>query len=95
MPILEDTNWIEILGTKSEHWAYEQEWRYVRVPEEGGAGKMSVPRGSILEVILGPRMTDPDMAKVITAARSVPDRPRILRANLLPDRFGLEFVELE
>lgn len=37
----DNEDWFRILHTKSEHWSYEQEWRYVRIAEEGGSGMMT------------------------------------------------------
>jgi len=95
MPCMGEADWPRILFTKSEHWAHEQEWRYVRLADDGGVGPMVVSAGSIVEVCLGPRMKKEHRAAVVTAARSLPDRPRILLARLMPERFGLTFERVD
>lgn len=80
--------------SKSPHWAHEQEWRFIRTPELGGPGLIEVPQGAIVEVCLGPRMSPLAETKVVDAARSLPDAPRILRAELMPDRYGISFGQV-
>ena len=87
-------NWLEILFTKSVHWAYEREWRYVRMAEDGGTGVMTVPPNSIVEVCLGPNMSAADREVVIEAARALPDRPRILQVSLDGKCYGLTFDQV-
>jgi hypothetical protein len=89
----DEKNWFKILHTKSEHWSYEEEWRYVRTAEEGGSGLMTVPPNSIVEVCLGPRMTGDERKAVINAARALPDNPRIFQVELDHDCYGLRFIE--
>lgn len=89
-----EEDWLGILFTKSNHWSYEQEWRYVRMIEDGGVGMMTVPPNSIAEVCLGPKMTSNDSNAVIRAARALPDQPRIVQAELDRESYGLKFVEL-
>ncbi len=87
--------WLAMLFTKSEPWAYEEEWRYVRIGEDGGPGLMAVPKGCIVEVCLGSRMSEDDRNAVVQAARALPDRPQIFQTRLMPDRFGLAFDSIE
>ncbi len=88
-------NWLHALFTKPEPWSYEQEWRYVRTPEDGGAGVMTVPQGAIVEVCLGPRMSQPDRQRTIAAARLLPDEPRVLQAVLHLHKYEMEFELLD
>lgn len=88
-------DWFRILHTKSEHWSYEQEWRYVRLAEVGGIGTMTVPPNSIVEVCLGPRMTGNDRNAVIKAAHALPDQPRIVQVELDCRRYGLKFRDVD
>ena len=90
----EETDWYEVLHTKSKHWSYEEEWRFVRLKEEGGHGMIEVPPKSIVEVCLGPRMSEFDQSIVVDAARSLPDQPTIYRVHLDSNSFGLHFVEI-
>lgn len=94
MDLFDNNNWVRIFHTKSEHWSYEQEWRYVRVPEEGGTGMMNVPPNSIVEVCLGPKMTASDRNAVIEAARALPDHPSILQVDLDSLSYGLTFRQV-
>ena len=52
---------------------------------------MTVPDSCIVEVCLGPRITNEDKVVVLGAARSLPDKPRIFQAQLTPERFGITF----
>jgi hypothetical protein len=91
----DNEDWLRILHTKSEHWSYEQERRYVRIAEEGGSGMLTVPRNSIVEVCLGPRMTADDRNTVIEAARALPDHPRIVQVELDCQSYGLKFRDVD
>jgi hypothetical protein len=90
-----EEDWFKILYSKSEHWSYEEEWRYVRMAEDGGVGMMAVPANSIVEVCLGPKMAAGDRDIVIEAARALPDQPRILQVELDRRSYGLRFLELD
>lgn len=94
LPFGED-DWLGVLFTKSTHWGHEQEWRYVRMEDDGGHGMFSVPRDCILEVCLGPRMKPAQRDLVVRAARALPDSPQILQARLDPERFGLLFDDID
>lgn len=93
-PFGPEPNWLSILRTKSPSWKYEGEWRYVRLPEDGGSGLMDVPENAIVEVRLGLKISKWHASRVMAAARRLPDAPRVLRARLRPDTFDLEFVEV-
>ena len=88
-------DWPRIFHSKSEHWSYEQEWRYVRTAEEGGPGLMTVPPNCIVEVCLGPKMASDDRKAVIKATRELPDNPRIFDVELDHGSYGLKFIEIE
>ena len=90
-----EPDWLRILRTKSKDWAYEREWRYVRLDNAGGPGLMDVPAGAIVEVRLGLRISKWHADRLIAAARKLPDRPRILRAVRHPDTFELCFEEVD
>ncbi len=85
------SNWLDVLFTKSLHWSYEEEWRYVRMPNDGGHGPFEVPRNSILEVCLGPRITPEDRSAVISAASELDDKPKIYDVKLKTDVYGFFF----
>ena len=93
-PFNDNEDWFKILHTKSEHWSYEQEWRYVRMAEDGGWGTLTVPRNSIVEVCLGPKMIADDRSAVIEAARALPDQPLIVQVELDFQTYGLIFRDL-
>jgi hypothetical protein len=90
---LGDSDWVEILSTKSDDWAYEREWRYVRTAPDGGHGNMDVPTGAIVEVCLGPRTSTAHRDAVLATVRDLEDQPRVLQAVQSRDHFGLEFRE--
>jgi Protein of unknown function (DUF2971) len=85
----------ELLFVKAQHWSYEQEWRYLRMEYPRGAGLITVPESSIVEVCLGPRIRSEDRRVVIQAAKQLHDRPRIMQAKLMTDRFGLIFESID
>lgn len=86
-----ESNWIELLSSKSIDWAYEEEWRYVRTEPDGGHGVMDIPTGAIVEVCLGPRISTADRETVVRTARALRDQPRIMQAIQARYRFCLEF----
>ncbi len=90
-----EPDWLRILRTKSKDWAYEGEWRYVRLDNAGGPGLMDVPAGAIVEVRLGLRISKWHADRLIAAARKLPDRPSILRAVRHADTFELCFKEVD
>lgn len=94
-PFDDKEDWFRILFTKSKHWSYEQEWRYVRMTQDGGVGVMTVPHNSIVEVCLGPKMTASDRDAVIKAARALADQPRIVQVQLDSACYGLKFCDLD
>ncbi len=94
-PFDDNEDWFKILHTKSQHWSYEEEWRYVRMPDDGGSGMMTVAPNCIVEVCLGPKMKDDDRKSVIEAARALPDQPRILQAELDCRSYGLNFRDID
>ncbi|MBL8802133.1 MAG: DUF2971 domain-containing protein [Planctomycetes bacterium] len=87
-------SWPAVLHTKAPEWAYEEEWRFVRTPIDGGPGLLNLPSGSIAEVLLGPRMSSDHREKVIKAAHLVEDRPTVREVVLMPKQFGMRFVDL-
>jgi hypothetical protein len=95
LPAGDDPDWCSVLHTKSDHWAFEREWRHVRIKDDGGCGLMTVPTGAIVEVCLGPRMPTAHQHTVIEAARALPDRPAVLRAHISRHAFGLEFHSIQ
>lgn len=95
MPCIGETDWLSVLFTKSEHWAHEAEWRYVRMADDGGVGTMDIPPGAIVEVCLGPRMSEENRSVVLRAARSLRDQPKVYQARLMPDRYGLTFEPID
>lgn len=86
--------WLSLLYRKSMQWQHEEEWRYVRLPTDGGAGLMDVPENSICQVIAGYQMDSFHRAMLLTLAGELPDRPEVLEAYPCERTFEIKFSRL-
>ncbi len=83
-------NFLELFTTKSEHWDYEREYRYVfmRPPESG----LILSPQCVSEVILGSEMPEAHKEEVTKAVREQFPSAQLLLARRKTDSFELEFV---
>ena len=78
--------------TKSEHWAYEKEWRWI---DHGGPGERPLPTRMLWAVILGAQMPREDRMEVLqwNAARTHP--LRVHQARLRKTEYGLDIERVD
>ena len=77
----------ELLVTKADLWAYEQEYRLVW--QRGVARKLTIPADAIVKVVYGCRSSEEDRQRLADALHASSVRPRILLAEKHPHKFGL------
>jgi len=92
-----------VFFTKSCDWAYEEELRIWRHPQEADCvpGKLNgwdiclfrFPSEAVREVIVGARMKD-DLARIVNLCESKYDHAQVLRASLDPEQFAMEVAAL-
>ena len=90
--------------TKSPDWAYEKELRIVRHPQEADCvpGKPNgwdiclfrFPLEAVREVIVGARMTEDHLARIVELCKSKYRHAQVLRASLDPEQFAMEVTAL-
>lgn len=95
--VLSDTSSPVWFQTKSEQWAYEKEWRIVRVLSEAGCRingspfpicLFEFPADAVLEIIIGLRATPSLVQQVRSLAPGFP-KVTLLRAREDPSDYGL------
>jgi hypothetical protein len=95
--VLSDTSSTVWFGTKSEQWAYEKEWRIVRVLADANQRIDSqpfpiclfeFPSDALKEIILGVKAAPSLVEKVISYAKSFPN-VKLLRAREHSDDYEL------
>jgi hypothetical protein len=100
--VLSDTSSPAWFQTKSEQWAYEKEWRTVRVLSEADCRINGAPfpvclfefaPDAVLEIIVGLRSTPPMVQEMRSLASGFP-RAALLRAREDPCNYGLVFDEI-
>src|SRR6185437_1532367 len=83
--------------TKSEEWAYEKEWRIVRILSEANKRidtkpfprcLFDFPPDAVAEIILGLRVS-PGLFEQIQGLRTVFTNARVLRMKESPSEYGL------
>ena len=76
------------LLTKSSHWKYEEEWRYIALKSDGQV--RTIPQGAITGIILGMKISSEDERKVRAWAENADNAIRIFRA--VPDEVRYALV---
>jgi hypothetical protein len=79
------------LFTKSDHWAYEKEWRLIQYKR--GPGTYTISPAALTQVILGAQISDDDRAQVHEWLRGLTHRPRIYQASLSKTSFSIEMID--
>ena len=69
------------LLTKSNHWEYEQEWRVIKTPNEGGSGLRAFFPESLTGVIFGALIAPEDKQKVMVWITKYPTRITLYRVS--------------
>ena len=100
--VLSDTSAPAWFQTKSEQWAYEKEWRVVRVLSEADCRTNDAPfpvclfefaPDAVLEIIVGLRSTLPIVEEIRSLAPGFP-RAALLRTREDPSNYGLLIDEI-
>jgi hypothetical protein len=81
--------------TKSNHWAYEQEWRRIVWPVTESR-YLPLPPGVISAIYLGCRIAESDRDAILSAARKLRSCRdlAVFRAEVSPDSYSLNFIPL-
>lgn len=84
------------LTTKSAEWAYENEYRVIRVidPPNDVAEFLTFPRRSLRVVRLGLNVSDVDRREMIEALNGYEVRPRLFQMERRPSEASLHEVEI-
>jgi len=85
----------ELLLTKAEDWKYENEWRIVYTPKQGGPGIHTFPEELLTGVILGFRISNENRNSIIEWCKNRAFKPNIYQAKPKDREFGLDIVPLE
>jgi DUF2971 family protein len=90
--------------TKSCDWAYEKELRILRRPQDADCvpGKpkgwdiclFRFPLEAVREVIIGARMTEDKLARIVELCQTKYRHAQVLRASLDPEQFAMEVTAL-
>ena len=74
--------------TKSDHWAYEKEWRILQYKK--GAGVYTVPDAALVQVVLGAQVSEADIQRVREWVVQSPASVKVTQATLSPTKFSVE-----
>ena len=74
--------------TKSDHWAYEKEWRMLQYKH--GAGLYTVPDAALVQVVLGSQVQDADRQRVLAWASESGRGVTVTQATLSSTKFAVE-----
>ncbi len=100
--VLSDTSSIVWFSTKSDQWAYEREWRMLRVLSESDCRRDSAPfpvclfgfpEDAVLEIIIGLRSTSSLVQRLESLARTF-SRAALLRARENPTDYSLVLTKV-
>jgi len=78
------------LLTKSNHWAYEKEWRIIKIEPEGGPGLHYFQPEVLTGVILGALITPEDKRKVMDWIKKYPTRINLYQAKINETKYMLD-----
>lgn len=95
-PSPRDIRELDPLLVKSNHWAYEEEFRTILIPEADkqpdNDGESLILRGDeIIDIYFGARMENESKDLVMELLDQGPFKPKIWQAKLSPSEFKLEF----
>ncbi len=81
----------EVVLRKSNHWAYEEEWRVIRSRH----GVVRFPPEALTGIILGCRTSTDDANEVVRWASAREKKPAIFKAVEKEHEFGLDILPVE
>jgi hypothetical protein len=94
MEIRKAENFRKALLTKSSHWAYEQEWRILKMKAEGGPGYYDFSSELLTGVIFGALMSDGQKKSVVHRIQTYPTKIALYQAKLNDSRYKLDITEI-
>ena len=78
--------------TKSEHWAYEKEWRLIQY--KTGAGIYRTPPEALVGIVFGAQIDAADRTEVLNWVATLSQPPTIYQATVSNTKFELVINEL-
>ena len=84
----------ELLLIKAEDWEYQDEWRIVYTPDQGGPGTHAFPEKLLTGVILGLQVAPDNRNKIIKWCRDRKFKPKIYQTKLKGTEFGLDVIPI-
>ncbi len=78
------------LLTKSSHWAYEEEWRIIKVKPEGGPGLRYYQPEVLTGVIFGALISQEDKQKIMNWIKTYPTRIGLYQAKINETNYSLD-----
>jgi hypothetical protein len=91
-----EDEWLRCLLFKGEEWEHEKEWRSI-IPFKSGFSKedreVEYDERNLTSIIMGCTMGPESIPNVVSLAKSLRHKPKLIRAGLKQDTFGLGFEE--
>lgn len=84
----------ELLLIKAEDWRYQNEWRLVYTPKQGGPGIHKYPEKLLTGVIFGFQIAPENQEKIINWCRGRKFKPRFYQTKLKGTEFGLDVIPI-
>ncbi len=75
-------SFFDTFTTKSTNWEYEQEWRIIKTPYDGGPGWYSFEPELLTGIIIGARATNSCKKKIESLVREYPTKIELYEAKL-------------
>ena len=82
----------QLILIKSDHWAYESEWRIIE--HDNGYGTYQFPPELLTGVIFGCRMTEENKEKIKQWIKEGKCKPRLYQAKRKKNEFGLDIMPI-
>ena len=86
---------VNALLTKAEDWKYEDEWRIVYTPKEGGPGIHTFPEKRLNGVILGFQTCNQNRKNIIKWCKGRTLKPKLYLTKPKDEEFGLDIIPLD
>lgn len=94
MEIGEPEHFKKALLTKSIDWNYEKEWRIVKTPREGGAGKYKFSNELLTGVIFGATIENKNKELVLVWLKEYPTEINLFQAKINETKYQLDLEPL-
>lgn len=95
----EKEQWVRAARTKSKHWAYEQEWRVIEVPNVARMNQdlpqeIGLEFGTVKSVTLGAKLGSYQVELISDYLKDIPGKPSIYRSRLAKNKYDLEIEDV-